>query len=59
MERLREGIESLPPGPGAISLRTSIGIAELTPDAAVEEIIERADCALLLAKEPGRDRVVV
>lgn len=64
MNRLRAGIESLPvetSGKAGTILRlgASIGIAELDPEVTVEEVIARADHAMLAAKETGRDRVII
>jgi diguanylate cyclase (GGDEF)-like protein len=42
----------------AIHATASFGVAVLDPDVAVEESVDRADKALLLAKAAGRDRAV-
>jgi PleD family two-component response regulator len=47
-------------GPGATALQVtaSFGLALLDPGASLEESIERADQALLLAKTAGRNRAI-
>jgi diguanylate cyclase len=42
----------------AIRVTGSCGLAELDPEASVEESVERADTALLTAKSSGRNRAV-
>lgn len=60
--RVREGIASTPllVGPRGIALRVtaSFGLALLDPDVGVEDSIDRADQALLLAKTAGRNRAI-
>jgi diguanylate cyclase len=43
----------------ALSTTCSFGVAQVDPDATVEEIVKRADQALYRAKNEGRDRVCV
>lgn len=60
-ERLRKLAASLefPLGREPLRITISLGVAEATEDAAtVEALIDRADQALLVAKQSGRDRVV-
>jgi diguanylate cyclase len=62
MQRIREGLGGtrLADGPNGepIYMTASFGIATLDPDVPVEESIDRADKALLLAKAAGRNRVM-
>jgi diguanylate cyclase len=62
IERVREGFGSVPFVVSAdgqsLHATASFGIAPLDADACVEESIDRADKALLLAKSSGRNRVV-
>lgn len=62
IRRVREGLASGPlvTGPGGMALRVtaSFGLALMDPDVTVEESIERADQALLLAKTAGRNRAI-
>jgi diguanylate cyclase len=62
VERIRAGIADVPFVMSAdgqpIHATASFGIAALDPDISVEESIDRADRALLLAKSAGRNRVV-
>ena len=62
IKHVREGLasRSLVAGPGGIVLHAtaSFGLALLDPDVTVEESIERADQALLLAKTAGRNRAI-
>ncbi len=62
IKRVREGLASgpLPAGTSgvAIHVTASFGLALLDPDVGVEESIERADQALLLAKTAGRNRAI-
>jgi diguanylate cyclase len=62
IRRVREGLAGEPRivGPGGIELRStaSFGLALLDPAVAVEESIERADQALLLAKTAGRNSAI-
>lgn len=61
-ERIREGIGRVPFVVSAdgspIHATASFGLALLDPDVRVEESIDRADRALLLAKASGRNRAV-
>jgi diguanylate cyclase (GGDEF)-like protein len=62
-ERIRAALGATPlaaAGVGDRTIRTtaSFGLAMLDPDVGVEESVERADTALLLAKSSGRNRVV-
>jgi diguanylate cyclase (GGDEF)-like protein len=63
MHRVRDGLNRLSLASGAdgepIQVTVSIGIAMLDPDLSVEQSIDRADKALLLAKAEGRNRVMV
>jgi PleD family two-component response regulator len=42
----------------ALKLTASFGLASLDPEVKVEESIERADQALMLAKTAGRNRAI-
>jgi diguanylate cyclase len=60
VERLREGIESLPidiEGIEPIYLTASFGVVTLDPDSPVESSIDRADKAMYMAKAAGRNCV--
>jgi len=61
-ERVRRSIvgESIPTRQGAITVSTSIGliVREGKEEVSVDELIDRADQALLRSKSEGRDRVV-
>lgn len=60
MERLRQAIEShsFKYGNESIKVTVSIGISAVTPDILLDdELIKRADQALYLAKQNGRNRV--
>jgi len=58
----RESLASQPlggvPGGTAVSVTASFGLALLDPEVGVEDSIERADQALLLAKTAGRNRAI-
>lgn len=62
IERIRDGFGQVPFVTSAdgqdIHATASFGVAALDPEACVEESIDRADKALLMAKAAGRDRVV-
>ena len=61
IKRVREGLAAGPllSGEGVkIHVTASFGLALLDPDVSVEDSIERADQALLLAKTAGRNRSV-
>jgi diguanylate cyclase (GGDEF)-like protein len=61
LDRLREELASLPFGnedKGHFQVTVSFGLALLDPDVPVERSIDRADRALYVAKETGRNRVV-
>jgi diguanylate cyclase len=62
VRRICSGFELVPFVVGAdgcpIHATASFGLAQLDPDASVEESIDRADKALLLAKAAGRNRTV-
>jgi diguanylate cyclase (GGDEF)-like protein len=62
LERISRGFGSVPFVVSASGERifatASFGLAQLDPDACVEESIDRADKALLLAKAAGRDRAI-
>lgn len=60
-ERMREGVRSrdFDVGTGTLRITISAGVATLRPgDDSLEALVRRADRALYLAKERGRDRVV-
>ena len=62
IKRVREGLAgtALVVDPDGIALHTtaSFGLALLDPEVSVEDCIERADQALLLAKAAGRNRAI-
>ena len=62
IRRVREGLagRSLVAAPGGMALQVtaSFGLASLDPEVSVEDAIERADQALLLAKTAGRNRAI-
>lgn len=61
-DRLRVGLETLPIALGdgaAVQITASFGIAEIDPVASVEEVIARADHAMLAAKDAGRNCVLL
>ena len=62
IKRVREGLarEPMVVGSSGLALRmtASFGLASLDPEIKVEESIERADQALLLAKTAGRNRAI-
>jgi diguanylate cyclase (GGDEF)-like protein len=62
IRRVRDGLgrRSLVDGPDGRALRVtaSFGLALLDPEVSVEDSIERADQALLLAKTAGRNRAI-
>ena len=62
VERIRTGISEehfvVPAAAPPIQATASFGLALLDPEISVEESIDRADRALLLAKTSGRNRVV-
>jgi diguanylate cyclase len=62
IKRVRESLASQPlvvaPERIALQVTASFGLALLDPEVGVEESIERADQALLLAKTAGRDRAI-
>jgi diguanylate cyclase (GGDEF)-like protein len=62
VERIREGFGRAPFVIGAdgspIHATASFGLAPLDPNVSVEESIDRADKALLMAKGAGRDRAI-
>jgi diguanylate cyclase (GGDEF)-like protein len=58
-ERVRAAVAAAPVAvPGGQLTTVSIGVAELRPGEARDEVIARADAALYRAKAGGRDRVV-
>jgi diguanylate cyclase (GGDEF)-like protein len=61
-ERMRRAVadEPIPTQAGPIGVTISVGLAHLDPaDAALDQLLARADHALYGAKEGGRNRVVV
>jgi diguanylate cyclase len=62
IKRVREGLAGQPLvfGPGDVAIRAtaSFGLAQLDPEVGVEESVERADQALLLAKTAGRNKAI-
>jgi diguanylate cyclase (GGDEF)-like protein len=61
-ERLRRGVEAEPfeiDGTAPVPLTLSIGLALADGDASVDTLLARADAALYVAKENGRNRVEV
>jgi diguanylate cyclase (GGDEF)-like protein len=61
IKRVREGLSAGPllaGGGVAIHVTASFGLALLDPEVSVEDSIERADQALLLAKTAGRNRAI-
>ena len=59
-ERIRRGVATLTPPADGRALSVSIGVAAYPRDAALaEELVDKADWAMYLAKRQGRDRVVV
>lgn len=56
-ERLRQEVGGIPLPDGRVSV--SLGVAELSPGETLATLLERADCAMLDAKQNGRDRVSV
>jgi len=62
MDRLREEIAELPidlPDNRETSITISMGIAMMEPDIPISTCISRADAALYLAKQNGRNRVEI
>ncbi|MBL6598130.1 MAG: diguanylate cyclase [Alphaproteobacteria bacterium] len=62
LERIRKKLRGAALAIGedqSLSVTISVGIAQMAPRRPVEEITERADTALYLAKEGGRDQVRV
>lgn len=57
-EKLRLGLKTTRWSTGA-GITASFGVAELTPNDDIGDAIKRADEALYVAKDSGRDRVVV
>jgi diguanylate cyclase (GGDEF)-like protein len=60
-ERLRQAVGSTPisTDAGGLTVHISVGVATLTDDDAnLVAVLHRADTALYLAKDGGRDRVV-
>jgi len=62
IEHIRDGLASTPivasPVGNPVRATASFGLALLEPDVSVEESIDRADRALLVAKTAGRNRAV-
>lgn len=62
LKRVREGLARQPfgagPGGATLQVTASFGLALLDPEVSVEDSIERADQALLLAKTAGRNRAI-
>jgi len=62
IDRLRSKIDTLPiylPDNETLHITASMGVAALSPDESLEQIISRADKALYLAKDSGRNKVVL
>jgi diguanylate cyclase (GGDEF)-like protein len=59
VNRLRIGVSSLTFEPYKIQLTVSFGIAKMATDIPIAESIARADAALYVAKQSGRDQVVL
>lgn len=62
IERLLRALRARPvaiEGGRVFAVTCSFGVAEVDPDATVEQIIERADRALYEAKRTGRDRMCI
>ena len=58
-ERISAGVAALDPGGPERGLTVSVGVATLPHDAALmEELVDKADWAMYLAKRQGRDRVM-
>ncbi len=57
-ERLRQKIEKLRFGIGAMRLTCSFGVSEWRPGDSIDRLLQRADVALYEAKIGGRNRVV-
>ncbi len=62
VRRVREGLAARSlgdaPGGAALGVTASFGLALLDPEVSVEDVLERADQALLLAKTAGRNRAI-
>ncbi|MGB7904892.1 MAG: diguanylate cyclase [Steroidobacteraceae bacterium] len=62
IRRVRDGLERQPlvsgPDGSGLPVTASFGLALLDPEVSIEESIERADQALLLAKTAGRNRAI-
>jgi len=59
-EKLRQAIgEAVDVGPVSVAATASIGIAFVRPDDTTDTVMARADAALYLAKDSGKDRVRV
>jgi diguanylate cyclase (GGDEF)-like protein len=62
IKRVRDSLEGRPlvvgPSGAALQVTASFGLALLDPEVSVEECIERADQALMLAKAAGRNRAI-
>jgi len=56
-ERIRQAIEDNP-GPSAVKVTISAGVAQAGPEDTLETLITRADNAMLEAKRRGRNRVL-
>jgi diguanylate cyclase (GGDEF)-like protein len=58
-ERVRQRVSSLAPASLTTSITISVGIAARAADDDVGSLLQRADEAMYMAKERGRNRVMV
>lgn len=57
MERLRRRVEGMPGPANGVEMTVSIGITEYRSGDSIERLLRRADQAMYVAKEGGRNRV--